>query len=303
MPKTILQNTPDVTDLTEWGLTTGWTFEGNIATHELCNDGSIYLKTFPLIVGEEYAINFNVNSISGGNIRVYAGTAVSDFITTTGFKELLLTASGTDPEIRIYSNADCEIEIFSIKGTSVDLSLKKTNVIVWAEKNNKWSDFRTSNPDVAFSLFAKLYSGKYGDMYVHDPNSGDRNNFYGTQYKTIVKFVANKQAGETKTFESIQYKSNTLLITTTDGITTSLGQVSDLIEEDFLQYALEDGVDSVEVYSAEGNYQAGFLRDKNEDLIEGSVLKGNYATIELVTTENVVLKLFIVDVKSVKSFN
>jgi len=305
MPQDILENTEVETDLTQWGRTTGWSLEGNIASHELCNDGSIVLNDFPLIVGETYSITFNVISITGGHIRVYAGnTASSNFIISPGFKEELIQASGTNPEIRIFSNAECKIEVFGIKGTTVDVSLKKQNALAFNDRDdiNKWTDFRTFNPDCAFSMFTNLYSYKGGSLHVHNPESGVRNNFYGTQFKSIVKIVANAQPAETKTFESIHYKSNTLLITWEDGITTSLGQVSDLVEEDFLQYTLESGVDRVDIYDKEGNYQAGFLRDKNEDLNNGSVLKGNYATIELVTTENVILKLFMVDVNSVKSF-
>lgn len=303
MSFTTLQNTALEIDLVEQGKSTGWTVNGTTATHELCNAGSMYLLNYPLTLGSTYSFTYKVNSISGGYLKAYAGDTEGATVITTGIKEGELVASGTDLRLRFYSTADLEMEIFNIKEILSDTSAKKTNVIAWAEKNNKWSDFRTSNPDCAFSMFTKLFSCKAGNSYVHKPNSGDRNNFYGTQYQSIVKFPVNSQPTETKTYESIEYKANTLLITTTDGIETSLGQVSDLIESDFLQYALNDGVDAVEVYSAEGNYQAGFLRDKNEDINEGSVLKGNYATIELITTENVVLKLFVVDVKSSKSFS
>jgi len=302
MSFTTLQNTPIEIDLVEQGKSTGWTVNGTNAIHEQCNEGSMYLLNYPLTSGSTYTLSFRVNSIANGNLRVYAGATAGTLITTVGDKEETLIASGTDLRLRFYSTADLNLDIFNIKEVLSDTSLKKTNVIAWSENNNKWSDFRTSNPDCAFSLFTKLFSFKQGVQYVHDPQSGDRNTFYGNEYRTIIKLPANTQPMETKTFESISYKGNRLMITTTDGIETNLGQVSDLIESDFLQYTLESGLDIVQVYSVEGNYSSQFLRDKNEDLNNGSVLKGNYMTIELQTVENGILKLFMVDINSVKSF-
>jgi hypothetical protein len=303
MAFTTLQSTPIQINLLQQGKSTGWAFIGTKLTHEVCNFGDAYLNDYPLESGKVYEFSYNLNSISGGLLRAYAGNTTGATITTTGNKKETLTATGTNPKFKFYSTANLEMESFTIREVSVDTSLKKKGAIALSEKTNKWTDFRTFNPDVAFSMFTKTYMFKQGNSYVNDPESESRNNFFGAQYKTIIKFVANILPAETKTFDAIEYKANTLLITTTDGITTSLGQVSDLVEADFLQHTLNDGITAVQVYDREGNYQAGFLRDKNEDINNGSLLKGHYAVIELITTENSVLKLFMVEVKSNRSYS
>jgi len=298
MSFTTLQNTPIEIDLVEQGKSTGWTVNGTNAIHEQCNAGSMYLLNYPLTVARTYTFTYRVNSISGGSLRVYAGDTAGALVTTTGDKEETLTASGTDLRLRFYSTADLNIDIFNIREVSSDTSLKKTNVIAWNETNNKWSDFRTSNPDCAFSLFTKLFSSKQGVQYVHDPQSGNRNEFYGTQYKSIIKVPFNGQPTQTKTFQSVALQNNQLMITTTDGIVTSLGQVSELYEWNFEKARLIEGATEVVIYENEGVYSASFLRNKTEDIHNGSVLKGNYLTVELETVNTGVLELFTVAVHS-----
>lgn len=301
MSFTTLQNTPLEIDLVEQGKTTGWEVNGTTATHELCNTGDMYQINYPMTLGSTYTFTYQVNSISGGYLKAYVGDTEGATVTTTGFKEETLQATGTDLRLRFYATAALSMQIFNIKEVLVDTGLKKTNVTAWSEKNNKWSDFRTSNPDCAFSMFINLYSFKQGVSYVHKPNSGSRNNFYDTQYQTIINIPFNQKPAEIKTYQGISIQNNLLMITTTDGIETSLGQISDLAVLDFLKYTLDDGVDTLNVYSKEGVYSTSFLRDKNEDLFNGAPLKGSYITVELITAENGVLKLESVAVHSERS--
>lgn len=303
MPYEVIELNELEVNLTDQARTTGWTIDGTIATHEVCNAGSIYLTGGTITSGQSYQVTYRILSISSGGLQPFLGTAAGTNRTVAGFYTETITATGVSPEFRFYSDADCQIEVFNIKNTFQSTDLKQQNTIVWSEKNNKWPSFYTQNPDCAFSMFINLYSFKAGRTYIHRQNSVSRNNFFGTQYKSIIKLASNAQPTVTKTFETIEYKCNQLLITTENGITTSLGQISDLIDTDFVQFALDDGVDLVEVYDLEGNYSAGFLRDKNEDINNGSVLKGNYATIELTTVEDTVLRLFIAEINSVQSYS
>lgn len=303
MPYEVIELNELEVDLVSQARTTGWTVDGTKATHEACNAGSIYLTGGNITAGQSYEISYRVNSISSGGVQPYLGTAPGTNRTTPGFYTETITATGVDPEFRFYSDANCEIEIFNIRNTFQSTDVRQQNTTVWSEKYNKWSSFYTYNPDCAFSMFTDLYSFKAGRTYIHRNNSAARNSFFGTQYKSIIEFVSNVQPTITKTFQTIEYKSNQLLITTENGITTSLGQISDLLAIDFVQFSLDDGIDLVEVYDLEGNYSAGFLRDKNEDINNGSVLKGNYATIELTTVENTVLRLFVVEVNTVQSYS
>lgn len=305
MPYTTVQNTLIDIDLVAQSVTTGWTASGNTAVHETCNTGSIYLKPptgLTIVAGQTYSITFQVDSISGGYVQPFMGTTAGTQYTTTGFKVFSIVAAGASPRFRFLSNANCVIEIFNIQLVLPVTTAKQQNNIVYNEKENKWSDFRTYNPDFAFGFFDNLYPIKAGNLYVMANGSAARNGFFGTQYNTIINIPFNKHSAESSTFESVSIQSNMIMITTTDGITTSLAQISELIAEDFTKATLTDGATTVTINTAEGIYSAPFMRDKNTDIINGDVLKGNWMTIELVTTAATPLRLFSVAVHSEKSF-
>jgi len=301
MSFTTLQNTPITLDLLTLGKSFGWTIFEDYAIHEVCNAGQMTLRNYPLISGHTYQISYSLEYINSGFFRVNAGTAASANRTTPGFVNLTITATGSDPILTVYSNANLKLTSFTISDTVEDTSLKQKNTLSWSEKNNKWSCFKPLNFDTGFSLFTNLYTFKSGQLYAHKASIEGRNRYYGMQYKTLIKFTANGNEGQPKTFESLSYEGNMLMITSVDGISTSLGQVSELIEYDFLKDVMDDGVDQVDIYSVEGVFSASFMKDKNVDIINGDDLKGTYIVIELVTTENGILRLKNVAVNSIPS--
>lgn len=154
---------------------------------------------------------------------------------------------------------------------------------------------------MAMSMFTNVYSGFDGDVYLHEAGSNSRNNFYGVQYQSIIQFVDNIEPAVPKTFQSLSIQCNELMITTTDGIQTSLGQISELCSVDFIKSFLSDGVSQVNVQALEGVYAANFLRDKNTGLLNGDALKGNYIIIELISTSAESLLLYTINVVSRRS--
>lgn len=279
MGYTTLQNTPITIDLIKQGSSRGWTVDGDDAIHEVCNAGFIELVGFQIIAGLTYDFSYQIKSINNGLVRPQLGGSVGITETQVGFFNQSLTAI-TNENLKFYSDANTTISLFNIKTTTEDVLLNSTNTIAWSEKNNKWSDFRSYNPDCGFSLFANMFTYKNGKLNAHQAGN-IRNNFYGVQYKSIIEFAANSQKSAPKTFGSISYEADGLMITTVDGIKTSLGQLSELIDQDFLKDILDDGISTVEVFDVEGVYSAGFMKEK-PDIINGRELKGTYATIELI---------------------
>jgi hypothetical protein len=304
---TTLENTPLNVSLVTQSVTTGWSFSGSIATHEVCNAGRIYLNGFAIETGNTYEITYKISSITGSAGVLYTQAFMGDTAgaqrISSGFFIETLTCTGTTPRFSMYSNTDCNVEIFNIKNTAVVTTEKQRNNIAYSEENNKWSCFYTYNPDCGFGLFINLYTFKNGQLYLHQNNSESRNNFYGVQYDTIVNLPFNQQAAFVSTFESMSVQSNMLMVTTEDGIETSLGQISDLVASDFTKATLVDGLTTVTINSVEGVYSASFLRDKNSvgEILNGNVLKGNYLLMEIVSTESTKLRLFSVAVHSEKS--
>lgn len=293
---------PVIIDLPAETRKTSWSIEGTNAIHDSCNTDEIELLGYVLLPGKEYNITYFVNSISGGYVQPLIGTAEGVKQTSSGFKQDTILVTGNIPRFRFISDANCSLKFLTIKDTTEDTDLKQNNAIIYSNKNKKWPCFLTYSPDCGTSMFTNTYTCKNGVYYAHQHGSESRNNFAGVQYKTIVKLPFNQAAANIKSFKSVSVQSNQLLVTDSNGINTSLGQLSELSDIDWVMDKLNDGVASVDVFTKEGVYAASFLRDANEDLINGAPLKGNYLTLELQTTDdNDPLQLFTVQVVTAPS--
>lgn len=296
-----IQGIPLDIDLNLQGRSTGWTLSGTTATHESCNAGYLKAIGLDLIDGISYTVTFSVMSISGGFIRVDIGDTQSSNITTSGFKSVVLTASG-DAQLKFYSNANCVIELLNIRSNQVITSEKQDNTLAFSSQIGKWTSFYNFSPDDGESIFTNLYTFKNGVTYLHNPFNPSRASIYGSQYMAIIKASFNEAPGVVKMFQSINMNSGTLMVTGNDGVETSIGQISELDEQDFLQHVLDDGVTVINVYDKDGIYLARFLRDMTSGTVYGGdLLRGNYVTIELVAGNPSELKLISVSVKSVPS--
>jgi|GEM_PF-1239796 len=300
---TTLQNTQIVLDLAAQARSTGWTIVGNTAVHEACNAGyiSVVNSLVDFVVGNSYTVTYQISNRTSGTIQSSLGTALGTSRNTNGNFSDTLVATGTNPVLKFYSDGALELRLLDIKPNTESVQTKQKNGVAFSETLNKYTTFVPFTSDYGFSFFKDLFTFKGGRLYKHDQDSGSRNNIYGVQYTTSIKIPFNANNGQPKTFESISYEGNELMITTTDGITTSLGQVSELISDDFLKATLVDGATIINVYDNEGIYSASFMRDKNIDIVNGDQLKGTMITVELITTNNSVLRLKNVIVNSVPS--
>jgi len=285
---TTLQNTPIEIDLLALVNDNGWSFTGTELVHESCNFGTIVNKKL-FLQTQPYDLTIKINSISGGYLEVGFGSFSQQY-TTSGLKQISVTSTTANPQIRLTSNANTRVEVISIMNTSVVDNTDSTDNIVYFfhenfdnpnEGRDRWERFDNYYPDFAMSMFTNLYSYKNGQMYSHTDKT-NKNWFYGTQYESRIK--AQFVQPQVVNYQSIKLECNELLITTEDGVVTSLGQVSDLIEQDFEMFSLDDGVNQVTVYDYEGNYRANFLKAK-PDLNFGDRLKGRYVTIEITTKD------------------
>lgn len=295
-----MENTPITVNLLQAANDTGWTIDGITATHSSCNNGSIQLLNYALIATNTYQVSYAVLTISGGYVQLFAGTTGGIQRTTPGIYVETIVANGTG--LSFFSNANCTIQAFNLRNTVTDTSNFQQNTIVYSTEDKKWCEFRTIAPDGGVSIYIDMLTIFEGNLYLHENGSPDRNNFYGTQYQTIFQFVSNKAPTELKSYNGIALQSNELMVTTVSGITTSLGQISELSEIDFIKSTLSDAVSITSIEAQEGIFSASFLRDKNFDLINSDVLKGHYIIITLTTVNgNAALKLFSITVNASQS--
>jgi len=294
-----IQGVPIEVDLVAQANSTGWSISGNTATHESCNSGRLRLTGYATIVGVEYTVTYSITEISGGYVALTLGGVEGTHYTTTGLKTETFTAiSGVS---FFYSNANCDIEIFALQINPIPITDTQQNTIAFSERTGKWGSWYTFVPDIGFSLNVDSYTYNQGVLYLHGSNSPNRCEFYGTQFPATVIFTTNQQPSIAKTFISLNYQSNALMVTApTGGIVTSNGQISELIDTDFIQATYNDG--NVQ-YDCEGLYNASFLRDMTVDIINGPQLIGNWCQIALQTASpSGVLNLLSTEVVYVHSY-
>lgn len=291
---TAIENNPIVISLTDLALSSGWTIDGSLATHSSCNAGNLYILNYPLTIGQSYTYTYDIQSISGGYVEAFLGTNHGAQYTTPQFVEETVVANGT--QLYLYSNANCVIDNFAIGLVLEAVSPTAQNTISYSEKSQKWVSFYTYIPDHVFALFTDVFPFYLGDAYVLQSGSENRNNFFGKDYQSIIQFVDNVAPTVPKSYLSLSLQSNELMVTGDNGISTSLGQISELAAFDFIKDYLTDGVSSYNVNTIEGVYSANFLRDKNDDLLNGTPLKGNYIIITLISTTNTTLLLYTVNI-------
>lgn len=280
MITTVVQNTPTQINLLDFVNDNGWSFNGTQLLHEMCNTGSIISK-ISFTTGTPYTIEIKILSISDGYLQVDFGTSSQQY-TTVGLKSLSVSSTSPNAQLILTSNANLVIDIISVKDETEIDKTDSTEHTVYSFDAQKWTRYDNYYPDFGLSMFTKLYSFKDGQMYSHT-DKVNKVNFYGDQFESRIRFQ--EVQPKVVTYQGIKIECNKLLITTTDGIETSLGQVSDLIEQDFEMFNLNDGVTQISVYDYEGNYRANFLRAK-PDLNFGDRLKGRYITIELTTKDD-----------------
>lgn len=289
-----LQNTPIPVSLPLVAASTGWSIASDIAIHESCNSGSIQLTGYIIVTGKIYQVSYRVISISGGYVQLFVGDTPGVQRTTAGNYTETLTVSGVNPILRFYSNANCQLQAFNIKENLVITNPYQKQTIVYSPVIRKWTSFYTMAPDFGFSMYIRTLVFQYGRLYSQQNGGQSRNNLFGTQYDSIIKFVENKNTTIVQTYESTSIQANQLMVTGDDGVQTSLGQLSSLIDSDFEQQVLTDGPLQVDVYDRYGVYMASFVQDG-----DGDDLGGNYLIMQLKSTDSAnPMQLFTVNIKS-----
>lgn len=279
-----IQNNPISINLMDLYRSRGYTILTNGFSHIKGYDNR------PLIIGSyniqpnsEYNISFQVSSTdSTTNVYFTVGGYTSTNITTNSFVNTTFDTTTSAPLTFIgtgnftITNVNISRQLGEIRSTSED-------TITFSEERKKWVTFKSIVPDCGFSMYTNLFTYKDGYLYKHTETAVP-NKFYGEQFHSEIKFPVTSVG--VKTYQAISIHANKVMATTEDGIVTQLGQVSDLVTEDF--------------ETREGVHSAVFFRDKLTGLLDGEKLKGRYVVIELTDEDSSdkKLQIFKVVVKS-----
>src|ERR1700743_1250222 len=89
-----LQGTPITISLTELAVSSGWAVDGQNASHDSCNAGSLYLLNYPLTPGLTYVYSYKVISITSGYVQAFLGTSHGAAVITPGIVTETVVANG-----------------------------------------------------------------------------------------------------------------------------------------------------------------------------------------------------------------
>lgn len=295
MSYSAIQDNPIVVNLLTACNDTGWEIDGTTATHVTCNSGLVTLLNYPVFAGNSYKVSYIVKSISSGNVQLRAG-GVNGIARTSANVYVETIVPVSDGVVQFYSNANCELTGFNVMSTTDQIG----STIVFSVADNKWSDFRQQYPDFGWSIYTKTIMGYNGQLYAaQNGGGGNTNNFFGVQYQSRIKFVAAKNPGVIKDYQALSYQANMLLVTTINGILSSNGQVTTLIDTDFIKQVLTGSGLEIINYQVDNVYSASLLGDQNEDIVNGTGMRGNYLVVELVTADgSTPLQLFTVGIRT-----
>ena len=127
---------------------------------------------------------------------------------------LRLSADGLEPISR-YGMSDYFKDNLAIATTAIgsyDTNKKSYNLTLnfdtasFKETTNAWSSRKSFLQEAGVSLNNLYYSFKFGEPWVHDNEI--RNNFYGVQYNSSIKFIFNEVSGSVKQFKTLNYEGS-----------------------------------------------------------------------------------------------
>jgi hypothetical protein len=141
---------------------------------------------------------------------------------------------------------------------------RRAVTIAFNEQNKGFESFYDYLPEFMGNLGTLMLTFKLGALWTHD--SPTYCNFFGVQYKPLVRVAFNDAPMVKKTFQAVSLISGAKWYI--PAITTSIGKASRVPASYFIKR--EDG------------YHAPLLRDQgsNGGLLSGSTLKGNYILVD-----------------------
>ena len=177
-------------------------------------DGSSNLLASSKVLGQsipfqgEYGISRNPESFANFAFRIYYSDKNRNAV-------LRLSGDGIE-ELSRYGMKDYFKDAFNNSGTnliigSYDMDKNNYNLTIsgetvsFTELTKGWTSRKSFIQENGISLNGKYYTFKNGEIWEHNSNSL-RNNFYGTQYGSTIKFIFNEAPSVVKNFKTINYE-------------------------------------------------------------------------------------------------
>jgi len=125
-----------------------------------------------------------------------------------------------------------------------------------SEKSEGWTSFWSYLPDGMIRVNNRFYTIKNGQLYLHNEETGVRNNFYGVQHSSKIVFYFNESNSEDKIFKNLVLEGNLPW----NAIVTSNLSNSSITKEEFDQ--------------RESRHFAYMRKNENEEDLHGNSAQG-----------------------------
>lgn len=266
----------------------GWSISGGLAIHESCNEGFIKNRNLVTEAGKDYKVTYTVSGRTSGEVYVIVGGEDGISRIANGTYTETITATDTSG-VQFWSDGDLAVSVLIIADGEIEGA-----TLVFNEKYDTFVGWRSYVPNYATKFLDDVLVFQNGTMWRQNSNPV-RNNFFGDQYPSIIKFYVNVEPSKIKNFYTIRLKSNKVWAVTEIMIPPRVGKSNGQ------RSRLKTG--RFKVY--QGDFFADFMRDMNDPrflneldaLTQGALLQGNWMEITLENTDTGEVRLASVDVQ------
>lgn len=180
----------------------------------------------------EYANRFYFTDKARNSVLRWGGdglTVISNYGMADYFKDLLSSNSGAfigsfDEDLGTYN--------ISINDQTAGFS----------EKVKGWTSRYSFLPENGISMNAKYYTFKNGNMWLHNVESRNKNNFYNTQHSSKVTFLFNQNSSVVKKYKTLGYEGDSSWVANYIKTNLQEGAVTSFIDKEgkFFNYIKGD---------------------------------------------------------------
>lgn len=277
------------------GVDQGWTITDGLARHQGCFAGIVVNRNVSVIPGKSYILKYEVEEYTSGIVRAIVGGVAGTNRNTVGEheEEFAVPGNATDLTVKFYSDGTLGVRYMNIYPTV--LVGEGSLTLGFNANENKFSSTYTFEPDMMAKFTNDLMAFKNGGLWKMNA-SETRNNFFGTQYSSKIRFICNIDYHGKKLWYNIRLDSigkwSAPLISIPSDDQFPNGMLSSLLKNNFK--------------SIDGKLWADLLRDINDpnfahieppqervlkSLFEGRILQGTYIIIELECKDTTEVKL------------
>lgn len=291
---TIVKNTPLFIDLSADFVDQGWSVSGDVASHSGCNSGYID-RLMDLSAATQWSFEYEILSMVSGSINIVVN-GISGIVYNTSGKKPAQVFNVTGPSIlvRFFGVGVNSLKLLKVFSPSQSV---QPLALAFNEKANSFISHFNYDPDIMLKFIKRNFMFKNGVLWESNVNPV-RNNFFGVQYKSVIRFYVNgDNIEEIKKFWGIEVNSNEVWSSPNSG---DLKIYPNFRKPNGLQSRLKKG----NFTNIQGKWYADFLKNmldprfgtQLEALMKGADLVGQLLEVTIENTSTTEVRLISVDV-------